>query len=177
MIRVDKLEEFPIVATVVDDDLGSLVTGQTVYYEIRDANVDVALVPPISGILSESSYEPGVYRTVETIPTDGEYIIYTTCSGYISGTEDVIVNPESIYDLTKQNRQCNISVEDVVRTNAVPTASQLSRNVPLNKTDYIVTLIKSDNDSDWDGTTVSGVTYAHYETTLSNLPYKMGGPT
>lgn len=175
MIKVDILEEFPIVATIVDYGSDFLVSSQTVYYEVRDASTDSELTPTISGILDESAYEPGVYKTIESIPTPGKYIIYTTCSGYISGAEDVVVNQESIYDLTKQNRQYNISVEDITRTNSTPTASQTARNVPLNKTDYIITIIKNDSDSDWSGTTVSGITYAHYTSMTDNLPYKMEG--
>jgi len=175
MIRVDKNETFPILVSVINENTGQLVTGQTVYYDIREMD-DSPLGPPISGILTESSVELGIYRHEESIPTAGEYVIYATCSGFITNTEEVIVNPESIYDLEKQNYHQNISVEDVKRTNAVPTASQTARNVPLGNTDYIVTLIKENTDSDWTSPIASGSVYAHYEDITDTVPYKMGGP-
>lgn len=173
MIRIDKNEKFPIVVSVVDEFTGQLVSGQTVNYEIREDD-DSYLSPPVSGTLTESAVEPGIYRTTVEIDTDGRYIIYATCIGFVSNTEEVIVNPESIYDLEKMNRYYNISVEDVPRTNAVATASQTVRNVPLNQTDYIVTKIKLDNDADWTGTVASGVVFAHYRLITDALPYMMG---
>jgi len=123
----------------------------------------------------ESSVEPGVYKIVESISIDGEFLFYATCSGFVTNTEEIIVNPESIYDLAKQNRHYNISVEDVVRTNSTPTASQIIRNVPLNKTDYVVTWIKPDSAADWsDPATVSGGVYAWYRDINDDVPYKMG---
>lgn len=174
MIRVDKDEIFPILVSVVDENTGQLVPGQTVYYDIRQMD-DSPLNPTISGTLTESSVELGIYRHEESIPTAGEYVIYAICSGFITNTEEVIVNPESIYDLEKQNYHQNISVEDVKRTNAVPTASQTARNVPLDNTDYIITLIKENADSDWASPVASGVVYAHYENITDTAPYKMGG--
>ena len=175
MIRVDINELFPIVVSLVDEGTGYLVTGQTVNYEIREDD-DGFLAPPISGVVPESVVEAGIYRTTESIPTAGRYIIYTTCSGFVSNTEELIVNPESIYDLEKMNRQYNISVEDVPRTNAGATASQAARNVPLNKTDYIITRLKGDGATDWTGTVSSGIVYAHYRAITDDLPYMMGGP-
>jgi hypothetical protein len=66
-------------------------------------------------------------------------------------------------------------VEDVPRTNATPTASQVVRNVPLGKTDYIVHRLKRTSDPDWTTTTASGIIYAWYRSTDDDLPYKMAG--
>lgn len=174
MIRVNESELFPIVVSLLDETTGALGTGKTVYYDIRDIN-DNFLSPPISGILPESIIEAGIYRTTESIPTTGRYVIYCTCSGFVSNTEEVIVNEENIYDLTKQNRHHNISVEDVPRTNSTPTASQVTRKVPMNKTDYIITRIKGDSDSDWSITTTGGILFAWYRSITDELPFRMGG--
>jgi len=173
MIKVDKNEEFPVSVALFDECAGELSSGQTVYYDIRDANTDASLVPAINGTMVESTAEPGVYKVVESIPTAGEFLFYATCSGFVPNTEDIVVNEESLYDLTKAH---NVSVEDVPRTNATPTASQIVRNVGLNRTDYIIHRIKDDSDPDWTTATVSGVIYAHYRSTDDSLPYKMAGP-
>jgi hypothetical protein len=176
MIRVDKNEIFPIVVSLIDENTGQLAAGQTVYYDIRQIN-DSSLSPPLAGTLAESTVEPGIYRGDEFIPTEGEYIIYATCSGFISNTEDVIVNPESIYDLEKQNRHYNISVEDVIRENAIANASQIIRKVALGESDYIITRIKRDDDTTWSGTTTSGVVYTWYRNEGDCAPYKVGDPS
>jgi len=175
MIRVDINETFPVVVSLIDEETGQLATGQVVYYDIRYVD-DSPLTPAVSGILTESSVQPGIYKTTVSIPTPGQYIIYATCSGFVSNTEELIVNPENLYELTKQNRHYNISVEDVVRENAVPTTSQTIRKVPLGMTDYIITRIKKDNQADWSSTTTSGIVYAWYKDWDSKAPYKMGGP-
>lgn len=179
MIRVDIGEQFPIIVSLIDEQTGQNAGGQIVYYDIRDAD-DNPLTPTLAGTLTESSVEPGIYRTVITsgISDSGIYIIYATCSGFTTNTEELIVNPENIYEVTKQTYNYNISVEDVVRTTASGsmTASQIARNVPLGKTDYLVTLIKTDNAVDWSNPVTSGIVYAHYESLSSALPYKMGGP-
>ena len=171
MIKVDKNEEFPISVALFDECAGALATGQTVYYDIRDANTDAALSPSISGTMTESSAEAGVYKVVESIPVDGEFLFYATCSGFMPNTEDIVVNPESLYDLTKAH---NVSVEDVPRTGTA-NASQIARNVGLGRTDYIVHILKRTSDPDWSTTTVSGVIYAWYRSTDDDLPYLMGG--
>jgi len=176
MIRVDKNEIFPIVVSLIDENTGQLAPGQTVYYDIRQIN-DSSLSPPLAGTLTESTVEPGIYKSEETIPTAGEYIIYATCSGFISNTEDVIVNPESIYELEKQNRHYNISVEDVIRENAIANASQIIRKVALGESDYVITRIKHDSDTTWSGTTTSGITYAWYRNEGDCAPYRMGDPS
>lgn len=176
MIRVDRDEVFPILVQLVDEQAGTLAAGQTVYYDIRNAANDLPLAPPVAGTLTESLVEPGLYRGLASITTGGEYIIYATCSGFITNSEEAIVNPENIYVLTKQNRRYNVSVEDVIRENATPTASQTTRKVDLGNTDYILTIIKTDTDLDWSTTVTSGIVYAHYRDLSDSLPYKMGGP-
>lgn len=176
MIRVDRSESFPITVALWDEYTGENAAGQTVYYDVRDMS-DAPLTPVLSGTLTESTVTSGIYKTTLTIDTAGRYVCYATCSGFFDSSEEIIVNPENIYDLTKQNRHYNLSVMDVDRTNASPTSSQAVRNVPLNKTDYIVTIIKGDDDSDWSSTTVSGIVYAWYESLDHNVPFKMGGPS
>jgi len=174
MIRIDRGESFPITVALWDEDTGLNASGRTVYYDIRDTS-DNPLVSPLNGVLPESTTEPGIYRISLTIDTEGEYICYATSIGFYSSTEEIIVNPESVYDLVKQNRNYNISVEDVLRTNSSATASQVARNVPLNSTDYIITIIKGNDDGDWSSTTTSGITYAHYRSITDDLPFKMAG--
>ena len=175
MIRVDINEIFPIVVSLVDEETGYLATGQIVNYDIRYTD-DSPPVPAVSGVLIESTVQPGIYKTLESLSEAGQYIIYATCSGFVSSTEEIIVNPENIYELVKQTRSYNISVEDVVRENPVPTSSQTIRKVPLGMTDYIITVIKKDNDSDWASTTTSGLVFAWYRDWDSKVPYRMDGP-
>jgi hypothetical protein len=177
MIRVDKNEQFIITVALLDENTNQNVSGQTVYYDIRDT-LDVPLSPPASGVLNESSIEPGIYRTTESVSEAGTYIIYATCSGFNTNIEELIVNEENIYDVAKQTQNYNISVEDVVRTTAsgFETTSQLARNVPYGYTDYLLTWIKADDDVDWSNPVASGIVYAHYKNTSATLPYKMGGP-
>lgn len=175
MIRADINEEFPVSVSLVDEIKGVAVSNRTVLYDVRTVN-DIPLTPPLSGTLTESLVEPGIYTTDLSISNAGEYIMYTTSSGFLPGTEEIIINEENIYDLVKQNRHYNISVEDVARSNSIPTASQAVRHVPLGKTDYIITRIKYDNMPDWAGSTVSGTTYAWYKNIDDDVPYKIGGP-
>lgn len=175
MIRADINERFPISVALVDEAAEAVAPNKIVYYDVRDID-DNVLSPPMSGTLSESLVEPGIYTTDLAIPNAGEYVIYTTSSGFLPGTEEVRINDENIYQLVKQNRHYNISVEDVPRSNAIPTVSQTVRKVPMNKTDYIITKIKSDTMLDWTTSTVSGTTYAWYKTMDNEVPYKMGGP-
>jgi hypothetical protein len=172
MIRVDKNETFPILVSLIDESVGQLAAGQTVYYDIRDLS-DAPLSPPVAGTMTESTVEPGIYRAEASIAEAGEYVIYATCSGFITNTEEIIVNPESIYDLTKQNRHYNISVEDVIRENTIATPSQTVRKVGLGQSDYTITRIKYDDDTTWSGTTTSGVIYAWYRDEDDCAPFKM----
>lgn len=175
MIRTNQGEQFPILVSLLDESAGSLASGKTVYYDIRDM-LDSPLSSPVSGILTESTVEPGIYRTTAIIDEAGTYVIYATCSGFLTNTEEIIVNQENIYDIAKQNRVYNTYVEDVPRTtvSGSATASQVLRNVPLNRTDYIITKIKEDTDATWDNPVSSGIAYAHYRSTADELPYRMG---
>jgi hypothetical protein len=170
MIRVNINETFPVAVSLIDETSGTAATGKTVYYDIRKQPSDTSLSPPAAGTLVESSVEPGIYNTLESINESGTYIIYATCSGFISNTEEVIVSPN--YD-----RHYNTAVEDVVRTSVTPTASQTARKVAVGNTDYVVTRVKPDHATDWsDLATVSGVVYAHYRDEGDSVPFKMGGP-
>lgn len=171
MIRVDVLETFPITVSLVDESTGALVSGETVTYDIRDSS-DASLSPPINGTLTESTVTSGIYKIFTNIPTSGDYILYTNATGYAANTEDIIVNPEKIYDLIKQTFHYNTSVQDVIRLNDTPTASQTTRNVPLNKTDYIITKIKNNSDIDWSSAD-TGIVYAWYTSITDTVPYKM----
>ena len=177
MIRVNVAESFPITVMLIDEETGEASSGKTVYYDVRKQPGDVPLSPELSGVLTESSVEAGIYSDMVYIDTPGAYVIYATCSGFLSNTEDVIVNEENIIEVVKQSRHYNISVEDVLRSSNTPSASQLIRNVPKGKTDYVVTRIKRDQDTDWSGPyVVEGRVYAWYRRDTDKAPYKMGGP-
>ena len=177
MITVNISESFPITVALLDESTGTLSSGKTVHYDIRTMD-DISLSPPISGTLTESIVQEGIYKTSLSIPTSGNYICYAYAedTDFAASTEEIIVNTENIYDLTKNNYHYNLSIENVIRTNGTSTASQTARNVPLNRTDYVITRIKSDDASDWSNPISSGTVYAHYETDSAIIPYKMGGP-
>ncbi len=176
MIEANKNELFPITVSLLDDVTAELVTNQTVTYDVRTID-DVLLSPPISGSLSESIVEGGIYKTQISLPDSGAYICYATCSGFLAGTEEIIINTENIYEVTKANRPHNFSIIDVPRTTVSGTASpsQVARRVPFGRTDYIVTIIKNDYDADWSNPVSSGISYAHYNSVSDELPYAMGG--
>ena len=175
MIRVNTGEAFPILVSLLDETTGSLVSGQMVTYDIRTVD-DSVLSPPVSGTLIESTVSPGLYKITETLSNPGVYICYATCSGYLTNTEEIMVNEYNIYDMMRSNRHYNISVEDVTRSTVTPTESQVARNVPFNKTDYILTKIKGDDALDWTNPIASGIIYAWYESIDSSTPFRMGGP-
>lgn len=179
MIRVCVNESFPIVVTLLDEETGQTASGKMVNYDIRVQPDDLPLAIPIYGVLTESAVEAGIYKTMQAINETGSYIIYATCSGFVSSTEEVMVVPEVNYTdlevLIKQTRHYNISVEDVVREDKDATQSQVTRKVPVGRTDYVITRIKRDTDLDWSGNQVAeGRTYAWYARTNSKAPYKMG---
>lgn len=174
MIRANISEQFSITATLIDEN-NIQVSGEVVKYDIRDNN-DAALSPPKYGVMTESTVSSGIYKTIISIDSPGLYTCYVTCSGYPTYAEDIIINPENIYEIAKSNLHYNLSVEDVLRTEDPPTPSQAARNVPLGKTDYVINKIKSDDASDWSSTVASGIVYAHYRSTSDAAPYKMGGP-
>ena len=179
MIRVKINESFHITATLLDEELGEAATGKTVYYDLRLKSNDSVLSPPVSGILAESIVEPGIYGTLISLPSPGNYVVYVTCSGFLTNAEDIIVDEydeDNVLTAVYANRHYNISVEDVIRENNTPTASQAARNVPKGRTDYVITKIKRDEDSDWSAPVAQGNVYAWYRTEKDRVPYKMGGP-
>jgi hypothetical protein len=97
--------------------------------------------------------------------------------GFLAGAEEIVIHEENIYDLAKSHRPYNVSVEDVIRTtdDIDRTPSQIARKVPLGKTDYIITKIKSDEDNNWENPISEGISYAHYVSEDQDLPYMMGG--
>jgi len=177
MIETNKNELFPITVTLYDETTAELVSNKTVLYDVRTIE-DVSLSPPLSGTLTESNVESGIYKTEISIPNTGNYICYATCSGFVAGTENIAVNDGSLIDLAKANFPHNTSVIDVSRTTTSGelSPSQISRNVPFGKTDYIITKIKRDEDINWDNPVSSGISYAHYTTLDADLPFMMGGP-
>lgn len=175
MIVANINESFKITAGLLDETTGSLTAGQQVYYIVKEQPGDIDLSPVVSGTLTESSVSPGVYSTILSISEAGFYTVYVTCNGYTSNTEDIKINSEDTNELIKQNRNYNTLVEDVLRTNSTPTASQTVRKVPNGGTDYIVTKIKQEQDSDWTGDNViEGRMYAWYRNVGDTVPYKMG---
>lgn len=175
MIKANINELFPLSVSLVDD-LGEYYSNQTVTYNIRTID-DVELSPTVSGTLFESTVASGIYKTELSLPESGRFIAYATCSGFGTNIDEIVINEENIYDLVKEGRHYNIAVQDVIREAGTPTASQLTRNVNVDQTDYVVTYIKADYDSDWSTTTVSGVVYAWYKELTDRVPYKMGGPS
>lgn len=174
MIKANTDETFIITTSLIDELEREFVPGQTVSYDVRDATSDAELSPPMNGTLPESTFQEGMYKKELSIPTSGEYVCYVTCSGFLTGSEDILISQENIYDLIKSTRHGNISVEDVIRENETPTASQTSRNVPLGKTDFVITKIKNDIDTNWGNPTSTNTVYAWYRTISSPVPYKMG---
>lgn len=177
MIRVNINETFPIAVTLVDEVTAVPATGKTVYYDVRLLPGDVVLAPPLDGVLPESPVEPGIYKALASIDEAGTYMIYATCSGFLANTEEIIVTEfgEEVLPSVYANRHYNISVEDVIRTTNTPTANQALRNIPKGKTDYIITKIKRDEDTDWSDPVAQGNVYAWYRSDKDKVPYKMGG--
>lgn len=121
----------------------------------------------------------GHYRSEFTPNETGTWYITIYHDFYFPwGKSDDVSIYDSDFDIiteaVKQNRNYNISVEDVVRENVTPDASQTLRNVPLNHTDYIITRIKEDSEATWSEATASGISYAWYRSIEDKLPYKMG---
>jgi hypothetical protein len=176
MIEADKNEMFPITVTLLDEEVAQLVASQTVSYDIRTMD-DLELSPPVSGTLTESTVEGGIYKAQLSLPEAGTYICYATCSGFFTSSEEIVINEVSYTDAAKYNLPHNLLVTDVLRTTADVdmTPSQTARNVPEGKTDYIVTVVKRDSDVDWSDPVSSGISYAHYAATTDTLPYMMGG--
>lgn len=174
MITADIGDTISLTASLVNEETGLLETGKTVYYDIRDT-LGNTLTPPLAGTMSESSVSNGIYLTDVIINTSGNYICYITCSGFLTSNETITINDINIYDLVKSTNNHNISVENILRLNVDPSASQLARNVPLGHTDYVITIVRPDGASDWSEAVTSGTVYAHYKTIDDTAPYKMGG--
>lgn len=95
MIRVNILEEFPIVSTLIDGYTGRVYFGETVFYDVRQQPGDIPMVPTMSGILPESS-TPGIYTKTEIISNPGNYIVYCSCVGFDVNAEEIIVVPKAV---------------------------------------------------------------------------------
>src|SRR6056297_2979816 len=115
MIETNKNELFPITVTLYDETTAELVSNKTVLYDVRTIE-DVSLSPPLSGTLTESNVESGIYKTEISIPYTGNYICYASCSGFVAGMENITINDGSLVDLAKANFPHNTSVIDVPRT-------------------------------------------------------------
>lgn len=102
MIRADINENFMISVALWDETTGENASGKIVYYDMRD-NDDVVLSPAVNGVLIESTVTSGIYSEELSIGEPGGYICYTTCSGFFSGQEEIIINSDNIYDLVDQN--------------------------------------------------------------------------
>ena len=68
MIRVNINEPFSITVVLIDESTGELAPGQEVYYDVRSID-DTPLTPTLSGILTESTVEQGIYKKEVTIST------------------------------------------------------------------------------------------------------------
>ena len=176
MIKVNKNETFPLLVSLLDEGSDRLINGKVVTYDVRTID-DQELNPTISGVLTESTTTSGIYHTSLSLPTAGSFACYITCNGFISEAESILVSEENIFELTRSHYPFNSKVMDVTRTTAYDerTPSQISRHVPYGKTDYIVTVIKHDFDLTWNNPIASGISYAHYLTEDSMLPYMMAG--
>lgn len=175
MLQVEVNESFPLTVTMTGDSIDDIVTGLTVNYDVREFPGDVSLVPPKIGVLSESAVVSGVYSTILSISSAGNYIIYVTCAGFFSGVEEVLVVDNNAISTSAASFHYNLSVENVLRTSTTPSASQIIRKVPLGKTDYVITKIKRDHDVDWSSPISQGSVYAWYKDEHDKVPYKMGG--
>lgn len=173
MIEANINESFPVSVTLLDEESAQLISGQIVTYSISTID-DLILSPPVSGTLTESTIENGIYKTTISLPDAGYYICYAKADGFFAGAETIFIKAESCIDTSKYSLPHNISVLDVQRTSVSGTASQLNRKVPMNCTDYIVTLVKRDTDLDWSSPVASGINYAWYRSEASSLPYMMG---
>lgn len=176
MIEANINESFPVSVTLLDEETSQLIAGKTVVYDIRTID-DLVLSPPVSGTLTESIVEGGIYKAEVSLPEAGTYICYATCSGFLASSEEIIINGENAIDVAKYNLPHNISVIDVPRSTSSEdmTPSQIARKVPEGKTDYIITLIKRESDLDWSNPVSSGTSYAHYTSINSELPFMMAG--
>lgn len=163
MITVDVNEYFYLtVALVSNEGMGS---GEEVYFEIEDSSHNVVS----SGIMEESTTFSGTYTKAVSLTTHGDYIAYFHVDDYPTGMEYIKVKEESIVELIKQNRQTNLSVENVYAQTDIP-----HRRVAAGRTDYISIKIKADHDPDWSNPVAVRRIYAWYAELGDDQPIYMG---
>lgn len=163
MITVDVNEFFYLTVTLIDSM--SMGSGEQVNYVIEDSSYNVV----DSGVLTENTTYSGTYSKEVSLSVYGDYIAYFYTTGYPTGMEYIKVKEESIIELIKQNRQTNLSVENVFAGSDIP-----NRNVEAGKTDYVIIKIKNDADSDWDNPAAERRIYAWYANMGDDQPIYMG---
>jgi hypothetical protein len=89
MINANASDNFPISATLVDDD-GVLDSGKVVSYSIR--LLDDSVVK--TGLLVESSIDSGIYSSIVSLDK-GSYMCYVSCDGYNTSAEEILINAVS----------------------------------------------------------------------------------
>lgn len=122
MIEANKNELFPITVSLLDELTGRLVSGGVVTYDIRTID-DALLAPPVSGTLSESSVEVGIYKTEVSIESFGTFICYASCDGYMAGTENIVISDRSLVAVS--------ICSPVMDSNEFGTMSLYAKNVGL----------------------------------------------
>jgi hypothetical protein len=95
MIRAGVSEIFPITATLIDEINSVVSTGNVVLYEIRQQPNDTPLTPILSGVFVESATTPGIYIATLVINEIGSYVVYVSCSGFTTSTEEIIIEAVS----------------------------------------------------------------------------------
>ena len=163
MLSVNVNESFYLTVVLVDDD--SMGSGENVSFTVLD-NADNVI---LSGTLDESPQFSGTYSKEISLPSPGDFRAYYTVQGYPTGIEYIKVEQESLADLIKQNRQTNMSVENVLATQDIP-----NRNVAVGRTDYVIIRIKRDSDTNWDSPITTRRLYAWYAQMGDDQPVYMG---
>ena len=163
MLSVDINEKFYLTVVLVDDL--SMGSGESVSYTVVDSLDN----PTTSGMLTESVDFVGTYSKEISLSVSGDYRVYYHVDHYPTGMEYVKVKPESLAELIKQNRQSNMSVENVFAVSDIPV-----RNVAIGRTDYIIVRLKADNDTDWSNPVVERSLYAWYAAMGDDQPIYMG---
>ena len=155
MIKANYDEDFTLTVAVVSED--GMVSGLTnVTFEIWTED-EANLID--SGTMVESSKIAGIY-IYTTHVTKAEYDTYGTLyrayfdapAGYTDGAEDIMIN-DDLYELVRENRHYNLSVENVLVL-AAEIASPNPRNLSDNVTNFVKTRIKAEGDANWDGADV-----------------------
>jgi hypothetical protein len=128
----------------------------------------------LSGIQGDLD-NPDQYKAdISGLASAGEY------TATLSGIQEDLDNPDQykadvsifaldIMKLVKQNRQWNMSTENIVAASGI-----VGRNVAIGKTDYIVIKIKEDSALDWSGPIREEKIYAWYKNMGDSSPYYMG---